>query len=266
MSTDHNSTDQLFSLEGRVAVVTGGTGLLGTRHRRVLAAAGATAVSLDLFDAGSGPTVVADITDPEQVQRSIDEIVNRYGRVDILVNNAARNPKVEEIGDAAWSRFESFELGLWDADLAVGLTGAFLVSQAVGTLMARQNAGVILNICSDLAVIAPDQRLYREDGLSEDEQPVKPVTYSIVKHGLLGLTRYLATYWADHNVRVNALSPGGVENGQSDVFISRLTKLIPLGRMARLNEYEGAVLFLCSDASSYMTGQNLVIDGGRTTW
>ena len=125
---------------------------------------------------------------------------------------------------------------------------------------------MVVNVCSDLAVISPDQRLYRRADLAEDDQPVKPVTYSVVKHGLLGLTRYLATYWADRGVRVNALSPGGVENGQSEEFVTRLATRIPMARMARRDEYQGAVVFLCSDASSYLTGHNLVVDGGRTTW
>jgi len=132
--------------------------------------------------------------------------------------------------------------------------------------MARRGKGVILNVASDLGVIGPDQRIYRQPGVSEDLQVVKPVSYSVVKTGLIGLTRYLATYWAEKGVRVNAISPGGVYNGQPEEFVQRLTKLIPLGRMASIDEYQGAILFLCSDASSYMTGTNLVIDGGRTVW
>jgi NAD(P)-dependent dehydrogenase (short-subunit alcohol dehydrogenase family) len=128
------------------------------------------------------------------------------------------------------------------------------------------DGGLIVNVASDLSLISPDQRLYRQNGLPEDRQPVKPITYSVVKSGLIGLTRYLATYWAASGVRVNAISPGGVHADQPDEFVQRLSNLVPLGRMARADEYEGAILFLCSDASSYMTGANLIVDGGRTCW
>ena len=150
--------------------------------------------------------------------------------------------------------------------MAVGLRGAFLCCQTVGTEMAHRGRGVILNVASDLALIGPDQRIYRREHLPDHLQPVKPVTYSVVKSGLIGLTRYLATYWAPSGVRVNSISPGGVYNDQPDEFVAKLSGLIPMGRMATLSEYQGAILFLCSDASSYMTGANLVIDGGRTCW
>ena len=193
-------------------------------------------------------------------------MLEKFGRVDILVNNAANNPKVENKAEVDFSRLEFFPLEQWDADLNVGLKGAFLCSQVIGSEMSRRKQGVIVNVASDLAVIAPDQRLYRKPGLPEDQQPVKPVTYSVVKTGLVGLTRYLATYWAGCGIRVNAISPGGVYNNQADDFVERLANLIPLGRMANANEYQAAILFLCSDASSYMTGSNLVIDGGRSCW
>jgi NAD(P)-dependent dehydrogenase (short-subunit alcohol dehydrogenase family) len=269
-----------FNLEGRVAVITGGAGLLGAKHAEAIAMAGGVPVLADIAAEAAEREAQAiadqwdvpafgwgvDITRPEQVQALLAAVLDRAGRVDILINNAANNPKAETPSALARSRLESFSLEQWQADLAVGLTGAFLCSQVIGAEMARRGRGVILNVASDLAEIAPDQRIYRQPGLPEDQQPAKPVTYSVVKTGLIGLTRYLATYWADKGVRVNAISPGGVFNGQPDEFVSQLARPIPLGRMARLDEYQGAIVFLCSDASSYMTGANLSIDGGRTTW
>jgi NAD(P)-dependent dehydrogenase (short-subunit alcohol dehydrogenase family) len=207
-----------------------------------------------------------DITQPDDLKDCLNEVLARFGRLDILINNAANNPRMENRVDVNFSRFENFPLERWGADICVGLTGAFLCSQVFGSEMARRSRGVIVNVASDLALIAPDQRLYRQPELPDHLQPVKPVTYSIVKSALVGLTRYLATYWADRGVRVNALSPGGVYNAQPDEFVAKLAQLIPMGRMANLDEYRGAIVFLCSDASSYMTGNNLVVDGGRTCW
>jgi NAD(P)-dependent dehydrogenase (short-subunit alcohol dehydrogenase family) len=277
---DKRRVRELFDLAGRVAVVTGGAGLLGYHHGSILAAAGAHVVLLDLPAADPARRasqlsecssvecvgLAIDITSEAALFEVRDRLLSRFGRIDILINNAANNPKVEDAASQAWSRLENLPLEVWDADVRVGLTGAFLCSRVFGAEMAKRKSGVILNIASDLAVIAPDQRLYRVDGASEDEQPVKPVTYSVVKTALIGLTRYLSTYWSSAGVRVNAISPGGVFNGQQEVFLQRIKELIPMGRMARSDEYEGAILFLCSDASSYMTGANLVIDGGRTCW
>jgi NAD(P)-dependent dehydrogenase (short-subunit alcohol dehydrogenase family) len=275
-----DSAINLFDLTGRVAVITGGTGLLGRQHAEVIARAGGIPVLADIHVDGIDPhahewidrfgeqacAVQANITDPQSVRNLLDVVLEKFGRIDILVNNAANNPKMENKAAVEFSRLENFPLEQWDADLNVGLKGAFLCSQIIGAEMARRKQGVIVNLASDLAVIAPDQRLYRKPGLPDDQQPVKPVTYSVVKTGLIGLTRYLATYWADRGIRVNAISPGGVYNNQADDFVERLTNLIPLGRMANANEYQAAILFLCSDASSYMTGANLVVDGGRSCW
>ena len=214
---------------------------------------------------GAGARVlVADLVDPASPARIFAET----GPVDILINNAAIDPKVSGKQDLLeTSRLEGFPLDQWNQQIAVGLTGAFICSQVFGASMAKDgNGGVILNIASDLSVFSPDHRLYRKDGISDELQPVKPVTYSVIKTGLVGMTRYLATYWADKGVRSNALSPGGVFNGQNDEFVQRLSSLIPLGRMARSDEYRAAVQFLCSDASAYMNGQNIVIDGGRSAW
>ena len=272
--------ENMFDLTGRVAVITGGTGLLGQQHAEAIASAGGIPVSADIRVDNVDPqsrawkerfgdlagAIRVDITRPESVKALLVEILSRYGRVDILINNAANNPKMEKTSDVEFSRLENFPLNQWEADIAVGLTGAFLCAQIIGNEMAKRKSGVIVNIASDLAVIAPDQRLYHQPGLPEGQQPVKPVTYSVVKTGLLGLTRYLATYWAEMGIRVNAISPGGVYNNQPDDFVQRLTNLIPLGRMANMDEYQAAILFLCSDASAYMTGANLVVDGGRSCW
>lgn len=275
-----SAPEDAFDLSGRVAVITGGAGTLGMQHARAIAERGGIPVIADLHEGAAAEKakeiaaeygvkaigVAADITSRPSVDALLTQVVKAHGRVDILINNAANNPKMEKGNTASFSRFENFPLDLWNADVAVGLTGAFLCSQVIGSDMARRKSGVIVNIASDLAVIAPDQRIYRKAGLPDDEQPVKPVTYSVVKTGLIGLTRYLATYWADAGLRVNALSMGGVYNGQPEDFVQRLSGLIPMGRMARVDEYRAAIVFLCSDASSYMTGQNLVIDGGRSCW
>jgi NAD(P)-dependent dehydrogenase (short-subunit alcohol dehydrogenase family) len=270
----------LFDLSDRVAVITGGAGLLGEQHACAIAGAGGIPVLLDVSGTRAKQKaetlravydvpalgLQADITSKQAVAECLETVLERFGRADILINNAANNPKMERREDVNFSRFENFPLDQWESDFSVGVTGAFLCSQVFGSEMARRGQGVIVNVASDLALIAPDQRLYRQPGLPEHLQPVKPVTYSIVKSALVGLTRYLATYWAGSGVRVNAISPGGVYNGQPDEFVAKLSQLIPLGRMAHLDEYQGAILFLCSDASSYMTGSNLVIDGGRTCW
>ncbi len=270
----------LFDLSGRVFVITGGTGLLGLSHAAAIASAGGVPVLADLAPRSASEVgklgtpdaavVQTDVTNEGDVAQLLQLVLSRYGRIDGLINNAANNPKIESRRDGSpaigLSRFENYPLTAWEADLAVGLTGAFVCSRVIGSELARRGHGVIVNIASDLALIGPDQRLYRDASLPDNQQPTKPVSYSVVKTGLIGLTRYLATYWAYAGVRVNALSPGGVANGQPEEFVVRLSALIPMARMAHRNEYQGAILFLCSDASSYMTGANLVVDGGRTVW
>lgn len=272
-----------FDLAGKTALITGAAGLLGMEHAAALLESGATVVLTDIseaplnaarmklgqdFDQAKILTNVMDVSQLEGIRSVAEGLWTANIRVDILVNNAAIDPKVKgDQGILETSRLENFPLDQWNLQVAVGLTGAFLCSQVFGTAMAKDSkGGVILNIASDLSVISPDQRLYRKEGLPEELQPVKPVTYSVIKAGLVGLTRYLATYWADKGVRCNALSPGGVFNGQGEAFVQRLSSLIPLGRMAEKDEYRAAVQFLCSDASSYMNGQNIVMDGGRSTW
>jgi len=274
------NTVDIFSLKEKIAIITGGAGLLGAQHAEAIAEAGGIPILWDINNEAA--TLKAneiadkfgvkcqgmrvDITDPNDVNRGLDDVLAIYQRLDILINNAANDPKVDPQSSRAWTRFENFSLEMWQKDMAVGLTGAFLCSQIAGRHMAEHGGGVILNIASDLGVIAPDQRIYRQKELPDDQQPVKPVTYSVIKHGIIGLTKYLATYWADKNIRVNSISPGGIYTNQPEDFVSKLTNLVPMGRMARKDEYKAAVLFLISDASSYMTGTNLIIDGGRTCW
>jgi NAD(P)-dependent dehydrogenase (short-subunit alcohol dehydrogenase family) len=275
-SRRQNATE-IFNLDGRVAVITGGAGLLGVQHAIAIHDFGGIPILADI-DAQAARAaakrvgtlavgVGLDVTDLGSIEALRDLLLGRFKRIHILINNAARNPKVEPSrGGAALGRFEDFDVGSWNLDVAVGLTGAMLCSRVFGSHMAEAGGGVILNIASDLALIGPDQRLYEKQGLPPHKQPKKPVSYSVVKSGLIGLTRYLATYWADRAVRANALCPGGVENNPPAEFLQRIGKLIPMGRMARVDEYQGAIVFLCSDASAYMNGAVISMDGGRTAW
>lgn len=271
-----------FSLHGRTAIITGAAGLLGSQHAKALLLSGATVVLTDVNDTALGSackelttqfdsdrikSVVMDVSQPKNVESVARRLNDEGVHVDILINNAAVDAKVKNSGElSGGSRLENLSVDQWELEVRVGLTGALMCAKVFGTLMAERKRGVILNIASDLSVIAPDQRIYRREGIPSDQQHVKPVTYSIIKAGIIGLTRYLATYWADQGVRCNALSPGGVQTNQDPVFVSRLTSLIPLGRMASADEYQATVQFLCSDASAYLTGQNIVVDGGRSVW
>lgn len=266
-----------FQLNNKVVVITGGAGLLGQKHAQAIAEASGISVLLDINASavkkaaqtinGECCGLKVDITNVSEVKKAKSIILKKYKTVTALINNAAHNPKITN-GKTSISRnrFENFTVDQWHKDLNVGLTGALICSQIFGTYMAKKGEGVIVNISSDLGLIAPDQRIYTKSGVHNDNQMVKPASYSIIKHGLLGLTKYCATYWADQGVRVNALCPGSVVNQQSKDFVKKLTKLIPLGRMARADEYKAAIVFLLSDASSYMTGSTLSIDGGRTCW
>lgn len=269
-----------FNLKDRIVIITGGAGLLGEKHAEAVAELGGIPILFDINEQTAKETArkieksfgvpalgfKVDITSTEEIEDFTNIILRKFKRIDVLINNAANNPKIENSTEREWSRLESFSLDDWNADILVGLTGAFLCSRIIGSIMAASGRGVILNISSDLGIIAPDQRIYRKEGLNEHQQPVKPVTYSVVKHGLIGLTKYLATYWCHKGIRVNVLCPGGVYNGQPGEFVEKLTNLIPLGRMADTDEYKGAIQFLCTDASSYMTGACLIVDGGRSAW
>lgn len=269
-----------FNLDNRYALITGAAGLLGKQHAIALLEMGATVVLTDANIKGLNQTseeltdlypeknvisLFMDVTSIESIKETQSKLNNDGIHVTILINNAAIDPKVKHGQVFESSRLENYDIDSWNFELSVGLTGAFLCSKIFGSAMAsNEENGVILNIASDLSVISPNQSLYKKEGLSKDKQPVKPVTYSVIKSGLVGLTKYLSTYWASDGVRCNALSPGGVENGQGDEFVKKLCDLIPLGRMAEIDEYHSAVQFLCSDASSYMNGQNIIMDGGRS--
>tara|TARA_Y100000996_G_scaffold383643_1_gene339772 strand:+ start:236 stop:1069 length:834 start_codon:yes stop_codon:yes gene_type:complete len=276
-------TSEKFNLAGKHAIITGGAGLLGIEHASALLESNATVILTDIsesllskarealevnFNPEKIITFKMDVTDLGEIRAVVNQIEDLNIRVDILVNNAAIDPKVIDDGNIIESsRLENFSLDSWNTQMKVGLTGAFLASQNFGSLMARdKKGGVILNIASDLSVISPDQRIYRKEGIEDKSQPVKPITYSVIKSGLVGMTLYLATYWSDLNIRSNALSPGGIYNDHDDEFVTKLSSLIPLGRMANRDEYRSAIQFLCSDASSYMNGQNIIMDGGRSIW
>lgn len=276
------NTIEKFLLEDKVVIITGGAGLLGKKHAEAVLDAKGIPVLIDIseealvvarqqfssmFPESIIETFAADITNRNDMQNICAILVEKYCHIDGLINNAANNPKVEGNAQNMQNiQFENFPIQMWLDDVAAGLTGAFVCAQVFGAQMAKQGKGVILNISSDLGIIAPDQRIYRKEGLAEEEQTVKPVTYSVIKHGLLGLTKYLATYWAEKGVRANSLCPAGVYNGQNEEFLGKLTNLIPMGRMAEQDEYKGTILYLLSDASAYMTGATLIVDGGRTCW
>ena len=269
-----------FSLKGKVIIITGANGLLGRKHAEAIAAFGGNPLLLDINTDGldnfcsslnlkyksSATFKTVDITDEESVQEASQEIYNQHSFIDGLINNAANNPSVNANG-TNFSRLENFSLEQWHKDINVGLTGSFLCSKHFGHSISKNpNGGVIVNISSDLGLIAPDQSLYARHGVPDDKQDVKPITYSVVKTGIIGLTRYLSTYWADKGVRCNALCPGGVENGQPENFIVNVSKKIPLGRLAQPNEYQGVLVWMLSDASSYLNGAIIPVDGGRTAW
>jgi len=269
-----------FDLTGRVAIVTGGVGLLGAEFCRTLAEAGAAIAVVDLNASASQATAdtltksgytarafTTDITKPDSVNTMVESVLSAFGRIDILVNSAALDPKFDP--DAVKKgitpgAFEDYPLEQWNAALNVNLTGMFLITQACVRPMLTQNKkGSIINICSTYGLNGPDQRIYIKDG---ERVAFKPVYYTVTKAGVLGFTKYLAAYYAGTDIRVNALTPGGVFNNHEEYFVKNYSARTIIGRMAKKDEMNGALLFLASDASSYMTGNNVVVDGGWTSW
>lgn len=272
-----------FKINDKVCVITGGGGLLGYRHAQAVIEGNGIPVLLDLNgnaldyvtrllqkDYGENARVqsyTADITDKPELNKVRDMLCERFGHIDILINNAANNPKVEGGSENLKSAgFVNFSCEIWEQDIEAGLTGSMFCSQVFGEQMEKQHSGVILNISSDYGLIAPDQRIYRKEGIPEEEQVIKPVSYSVVKHGIIGLTKYLAVYWAKSGIRVNTLCPASLHNGQDEEFVEKISRLIPMGRMSEPEEYVCTVLYMISNASSYMTGSTVVVDGGRTIW
>ena len=257
-------------------IITGGAGLLGKEHALAVMEEGANAFLLDTNRKellkfvkhtnkyknfkGKCFAKICDVTSEAQVKKFLNFLKKNNYKPDVLINNVASNPSSIK---KDFTTLDKFTVKQWQRDLDINLTSSFICSKIIGQEMAKNKKGNIINISSDLGLIAPDQRIYNK---SRKYLSTKPVSYSVTKHAIIGLTKYLATYWADHGVRSNCLVPGGVENNQNKYFIKKVKKLIPLGRMARKNEYKGAIKFLCSDASSYMNGANLVMDGGRTIW
>jgi 2-deoxy-D-gluconate 3-dehydrogenase len=269
-----------FSLKDKVAVVTGGVGLLGAEFCRTLAEAGAAVAVVDLNGEAAGKVaeglvqsgykatdIAVDITKPDSVNAMVASVLATFGRLDVLVNSAALDPKFDP--DAASKgiapgAFEDYPLSDWNAALSVNLTGMFLVTQAcVKKMIAQGKKGSIINVCSTYGLNGPDQRLYIKDGA---RVAYKPVYYTTTKAGVMGFTKYLAAYYAETEIRVNALTPGGVYNNHEDYFVKNYSAKTILGRMAEKDEMNGALLFLASDASSYMTGNNVIVDGGWTAW
>ncbi len=263
-------------------MITGGAGLLGQKHAEAIAGAGGNVVLVDQNESGAAKAAKAvkkryrvkaigmgcDITQKQDVKEMAGKVLKTFSRIDILINNAAMTAKEGSGGgENYFAPFEEYPLSLWEKALAVNLTGMFLCTQAIGKIMVRQKKGVIVNIASTAGVVAPHHDIYRGVKSPYSGKPFNtPISYATTKAGAIHFTRYLATYWAKKNIRVNSLSPGGVYDGHDPAFVKNYSALVPMERMADRDEYKGAILFLVSDASSYMTGTNLIVDGGLTSW
>ena len=266
---------ELFSLKEKVAVVTGALGLIGKNHCRALAEAGANVIVCDLnesecADFAASLSVLslgisADITNKKSIEQLRDEVISNYGKIDILVNNAAINDKFEDpLSALDESKFENYPLEMFKKSLDVNVVGMFLCSQVIGSEMAKAGYGSIINLASTYGVVAPDQSIYKNE--NGEQTFYKSAAYPVTKGAVISFTRFLAAYWGNKGVRVNTLSPGGVRDNQEEYFVKNYSAKTPLGRMAQPYDYKGALVFLASDASSYMTGANLVVDGGWTAW
>ena len=271
----------LFDLKGRYFLVTGASGFLGREHCEAILMHNGIPVALDINNESleilsrdlnnkygvKVPIINASVNNIESLKSAKEGLHQKEIFISGIINNAAINPEVSKKGLSSSNLMENYDLDLWDLELNVGLKGSYLVVRTFSEdLLKNEYKSVIINISSDLGLIAPDQRIYnKQENLDFKDRQVKPITYSVIKAGLIGMTRYFATYF-DGKIRSNAICPGGVLNNQNADFLSKVNKLIPLGRLANKEEYRGAIVFLLSDASSYMNGSIISIDGGRTTW
>ena len=249
-------------LKNKNVVITGGNGFLGKQLCNAFLNQGSKVFVLDIKKPKSKNKLIffkTDITQEVDLKKFLTFLKQKKIKIDVLINGAAKDyvPTKKNENKEKFN-LENFSEKVWNEDLNVGLTGSFLTTKILGSYMAKNKNGVILNISSDLGIIAPNQNIYKKTNF------VKPVSYSVVKHGIIGLTKYTASYWAKKNIRCDAIAPGGIFNNQNSSFVKKINQLIPLGRMAKKNEYNGLILFLCSDLSSYITGSVVVADGGRT--
>ena len=258
----------MYDLKSKAIIITGGAGLLGSRIVRIILEHGGIPIIFDNNKVKINKLkkilkekinlvhfYKVDITKKKQLKNVINKIHKKFKKIDCLINNAGFNPKLGQKNN----KFENFSIDQWNKEIQIGLTGSLIVTQEVVKKMIKQKNGNIINISSDLGIIAPSQFLY------EDNEK-KPISYSVVKHGIIGFSKYLSTYLAEYNIRSNTLCPGGISNYQPKKFVNKIKKLIPLKRMAKINDYDGIILYLCSDYSSYMTGSVIVCDGGRSVW
>ena len=279
MSKENSENSDLFNLEEKIVCLTGGAGLLGSTFADVIMRYGGRVCVIDSdidklssmqksFEHwGSQITFeYADVTDEKSVRAALSEFREKIGNPNCLINNAAHNPVVTTGRQKELNHLADFDVSRWNDELGVGLTGSFICSKVFGDFFYSKEGGVIINIASDLGVMAPNHSIYNVDGTTFEKSWVKPVTYSVVKFGLIGLTKYLSTYWPNGIVRSNALAPGGVEVTQSEHFLKSIKTLIPMSRMAGLNEYQGVLVFMLSKAANYMNGAVVNVDGGRTAW
>ena len=249
-----------FNIKNKNVIITGGLGFLGSQITNALLSEKANVYIIDIKKPKkktSAKYFKSDITNENELIKILKFFKLKKIKIDVLINNAAIDyPPLKSKSNNL--KLETFSNELWDRDISVSLKGSYLCTKVFGSYMSKFKKGSIINISSDLGIIAPDQRIYKKNGFT------KPITYSVIKHAIIGLTKYTASYWGEKNIRCNAIAPGGIFNNQDSSFVKKINQLIPLGRMAKKNEYNGLILFLCSDLSSYMTGSIIVADGGRT--